>query len=219
MLEKILFLLLGWLLGLLAPAIVNLIKQVREDDRCKAAIRRELITLGYRLTVVVHGLDLRQGSISEDQLLWTDDYMNRFTKNRHDLKVIASVRMLLEQQDPVRGQLMAKFRKTSSSPRLQKYSVASLDGRVTSIYTFKTEEQIRLLEIKSQLTFLDDQVDRNRELTNMTFTVTGSNHDAVVDDIESGIEGYRQRAMQIAQLISDFADFRASSPNRAIAST
>lgn len=211
-LEKILILLFGWLLGLLAPAIVNRIQQEREDDRCRAAIRRELTTLGYRLIVVVHSLDLRQGVISEDQLLWTNDFMHRFSKNRSDLEIIGSVPMLLEQKEPARGQLMAKFRKTSSSPGLQKYSVASLDARVASIYTFNTDEQVKLLEIKTQLTFLDDQVDRSRKLNDMTFTVTGANHDLVMSDIENGIEGYRRRAIQIAQSISAFADLKPSQP-------
>jgi hypothetical protein len=207
-LEKLLFLLLGWLLGLLAPAILGLIKQVREDDRCRAAIRRELITLGHRLIVVVHNLDLRQGVISEERLLWTDKYMTVFTRDRNDLIVINSVRMLLEEQEPKRGQMMAQFAKTTSSPRLQKYSVASLDARVSSIYTFKTVEQVKLLEIKTQLSFLDDQVDRTRELINMTYTVTGENYDLVVSDINSGTEGYRNRAVQITQMIADFADIR-----------
>ena len=51
--EKILLLLLGWLFGLLSPAIVDAIRKYREAKELKVALWTELRELRYRLACTV----------------------------------------------------------------------------------------------------------------------------------------------------------------------
>jgi len=61
-------LLLGWLLGLLAPAITDQIKRVRSIDRIKAAIREELRAHALRMTIANFRIDEMFGQLDREKL-------------------------------------------------------------------------------------------------------------------------------------------------------
>ena len=51
-LEKAMFVLLGWLLALLAPPIVDAIKRHREIKETKSTLLAELAELKYRMAII-----------------------------------------------------------------------------------------------------------------------------------------------------------------------
>ena len=52
--EKIALILLGWLLGLLGPAVIDAIRRGRENRQAAHAIHAELREVAYKLALACH---------------------------------------------------------------------------------------------------------------------------------------------------------------------
>ena len=66
--EKLAFLILGWLLGLLAPVIADVIRRKRENALGRAAIRSEKIKLSGILSTAAYGARIRLGTAGREFL-------------------------------------------------------------------------------------------------------------------------------------------------------
>jgi len=77
-LEKVLFLILGWLFGLLSPAIVNSIHKRREAREVKIAILPELHELQHRLALIVYLIENRYGKSNREFIEWIEPIMKGY---------------------------------------------------------------------------------------------------------------------------------------------
>jgi hypothetical protein len=89
------------------------------------------------------------------------------------------------------------------SGMLQKYPVPLLDSRMSAPWSFDTDFQRRLLDIKLRMSRLDDMVERQRELHDLTFTnLDDGNRMAVQENIRENALFYAQNAKLVADLIA-----------------
>jgi hypothetical protein len=92
-----------------------------------------------------------------------------------------------------------------TSAMLQHYPVPLLDARVSALWTFDTEFQRRLLEIRRNVALLDDIVDRSRKYFDLTFTkLEGDNHQLVRANLNQCYELYADRATTVVEQIAQF---------------
>ena len=85
---------------------------------------------------------------------------------------------------------------------LQRYTVPLLDARVSALWTFDTEFQRRLLEIRRNVALLDDIVDRSRKYFELTFAnLAEGNHEVVRASITQCNEQYAVRATLVVEQI------------------
>lgn len=68
--EKVLLIILGWLLGLLSPAIVVAIKTRRENQLGRVAIRSELRDVAHKIALAAHAIHMRNGTVNRAHLEW-----------------------------------------------------------------------------------------------------------------------------------------------------
>jgi hypothetical protein len=91
-----------------------------------------------------------------------------------------------------------------TSSMLQYYPVPLLDARVSALWTFDTDFQRRLLEIRRNVALLDDLVDRSRKYFDLTFTsLEGINGEAVRANLNQCYEMYAHRATMVVEQILD----------------
>ena len=64
----VLFILLGWLLGLLSPTIVSSIKDKRDNEKFFESVKLELSDLQFRISVAGLTLGQKYGEIDRDYL-------------------------------------------------------------------------------------------------------------------------------------------------------
>jgi hypothetical protein len=76
--EKLAFLTLGWLLGLLGPVIVDSIKRKRENTLGRAAILSELTELAGILSVAAYGARMRLGTADRQFLEWLKSTLEQY---------------------------------------------------------------------------------------------------------------------------------------------
>ena len=147
--EKLAFLLLGWLLGLLGPVIVESIKRKRENAMGRATILNELHELVGVLSIAAYGARMRHGSADRRFLEWLKGTLEQYATTTKLQEFIPRIRHWLSLTD---DQLHQVARHTSASDgkraMLQHYPVPLIDARVSAIWSFDTSFQRQLLAIR-----------------------------------------------------------------------
>lgn len=202
--EKLLLLLLGWLLGLLAPAVVDTIKRGRENALGHAAIRHELLDVAHKILLAAQYIYIRKGSVDRSHLEWVKRHLEGYVGIEDDSSIMQSICLQLSWTD---DQLKDYAVTTRAAPGigiiLQKYPVALLDSRVAALWSFRTDIQRRLLQIRTDIELLNDIVDRSRYYSDLTFTQIGQNFDLIRENVLSCYDQYFARAKKIVDQIHD----------------
>lgn len=114
--------------------------------------------------------------------------------------------MLLTLEDTTFAEVVRRQAATGNNTlRLQKYSTPLLDARVSALWSFDTEAQRILLEIKTTIGFLDDAVEQTQFFNELTFKEMSSvNHEIAVEGARGCITTYGERGLQLVELINRF---------------
>lgn len=204
--EKLLFLLLGWLLGLLAPIIVDAIKRRRENKLGRDAIKTELTSLKVKLTLCCHTIEEHQGTMNRQTLKWVIKHLMSAPHDADAVKLSSILKQYLDATDDQLNQyFLSKKAPPGKSLTLQKYGTPLLDARVSALWSFETSSQRILLEIRSALSIGDEIVDRARHFHNLTFQkLENGNHALAVGNIEECYTQYSRQARRIIEFIDKF---------------
>lgn len=210
--EKLALLLLGWLLGLLAPIVVDEIKRRRENKLGREAIRSELSSLKIKLALCSYTIEEHQGTMTRQSLKWLIKHLSTETADTDAQKICSVLKPYLHATDEQLNQFfLSKKAPAGKSLTLQKYGTPLLDARVSAIWSFDTDTQRALLEIRSALDFNAETVERAKYYNNLTFQkLENGNHSLVVDNIEGCYKQYAAQAKRIIELIEKFQSFDKS---------
>lgn len=200
--EKLALLILGWLLGLLAPAIVDGIKKTRENKLGRAAIRVELTQLRERLILAAYMADEHLGTQTREKIQWALERL----ESRGDDKVRGGMKMRLSLPDEQFDALVANLAgQGTQSVRMQNYGTPLLDARVSALWSFSTESQRTLIQLKTEMGFLEDAVAQSRFFNELTFKdLSSENYKIVVQSVKDHIATYATRARRAVYIIEKF---------------
>ena len=201
--DKLAFLALGWLLGLVGPIVVDAIRRRRENTLGRAAILNELTELSGILATAAYGARMRLGTADRKFLEWLKITLEQHATTPRLQEFVPRLRTQLSWTDE---QLRAVAEHMSADEgkgtMLQHYPVPLLDARVSALWSFDTSFQRQLLELRRDVAILDDLVDRSRKYFDMTFTkLEGNNHQLVTENLTQTYALYADRAMAIVDQI------------------
>jgi hypothetical protein len=204
--EKLALLLLGWLLGLLAPIIVDAIKRRRENTLGRDAISTELSSLKVKLALCCYLIEEHQGTMTRQSLKWLIKQLGTESADTEALKTSAALKPLLQFSDEqLEKYFLSQKAPTGKSLNLQQYGTPLLDARVSALWSFDTTTQRTLLEIRSALDFNAETVERTKYYNNLTFQkLENGNHALVVENIEGCYKQYATQAKRIIEFIEKF---------------
>jgi hypothetical protein len=94
--EKILLVFAGWILGLLSPIIVDLIKRQQERQEIQTALTTELQELQFRLLAMVYLIAHEKGVYDRKLLKWIQSTMVNYTGIHRDTTLLNEVESLLK---------------------------------------------------------------------------------------------------------------------------
>lgn len=202
--ENLLILLLGWLMGLLSPAIVDAIKRGRENKLGRQAILGELQELSFTLAIAALGVRHDQRTADREYLEKLKAHLERHGTSDDSPTFISSLRTQLSWSDEAFEQARNYWAlKEGRSTVLQHYPVPLLDARVSALWSFDTSFQRDLLNLRKEINFLDDLVDRARKYDDLTFAeINEGNHQRAVENQFEACTQYAVRAERIVKLIS-----------------
>lgn len=97
--EKVLFLLLGWLLATLSPIIADAIRRRRESKAIKAGLLTELQELKFRMAIVNYHIEMKYGKVDRSYLEWLRPIVAAYTGPNRTDRILKSIDMQLAAPD------------------------------------------------------------------------------------------------------------------------
>lgn len=158
--QKITLLIIGWLFGLLGPAIVDLVRTRRHISSLKAALITEMQELEIRLAESAFYLAERTGKLDRAFLRWLLAAYERYRGAYVDDEMPVLVRKLLEQQErELRSAAERRaVARAGQGVMLRKYPVPVLEATLPYLPHLPVRAQQELLELKTTLAILE-QID------------------------------------------------------------
>lgn len=195
----------GWLLGLLGPAIVDAIKRNRENKLGRKAILSELHEVDGVLAVAIFAVKSKQGTVDRTHLEWLKTYLEKGTRTTAYTSWTGRLQTQLSWSDE---EIARNFRLTKADDGkgtlLQKYPVPLLDSRVSAMWSFDTSFQRRLLEIRQIMHRLDGLVDRTYKMHDMSFSnLDATNRALLSENLKDTAAFYAESAKQVVDKIAD----------------
>lgn len=207
---NILFLFLGWFLGILSPLIVDRVRRRYQIDDVKRGILTELKDTRSRLAMSAYQVAVRLGKIDRSLLTWIAPVLQEYqgTEPKEDMLRALEYQLKLtdEQLSALAGQV--KF-KPGGALSLKTFAVPFLDANMSLLSLFPIDFQNRILEIRAQISLLNQEIDQSTFLFWKTFDsgTTEDNQRVIRDNILSkyhNIEGASRRlADKITNLVSN----------------
>ena len=199
------FVLLGWLLALLAPPIVDAIKRHREIKETKSTLLAELAELKYRMAIIAYKIEMEYGHLTKEFLNWAHPIVKGYSGPMAAESVAEAIEMKLALSDAQFSAVVCQLgQKPGTGISLKRYPVPFLASRLQSIAWLPDNIQRLLLEIHTQLGILDAEAENVQQYFRMTFDagVTGDNRERVVGNLEQGYKNYGAVAKYIADRIA-----------------
>lgn len=202
--EKVLFIALGWILGLSSPLIVDALKRRQEAKAILSALQIELKELRYRMAVVYYLIHIRLGTIDKAILNWVRPIMANYDGLNTNPDLLRAIDGLLAAPDDQWPLLAERFKSSAGSAlSLKKYPAPLLDTR--SAMQLDTKLQNRLNEIRVFLSLFHEEVDQARYYMQQTFnrSLTDSDHQRVNINLLECQKNAAVNAKTIADHIGD----------------
>ena len=203
MFDKLIILVIGWLLGLLAPVIVDAIKNSREVTNTYAAIKSELNEVACRMVLASYYAAQHLGKADHEFLKWVKDSLILYKGNEPTENVAKYVEELLKlKADELDAWNASNAAKGLQALVLVKFAVPFVDARVNAFHSMVSTVQIQLLSIRSDVRLLDDLVDQSRTYFHLTFgKLEGTNYTTVVENLHGVYCQYMKRCRIAADRI------------------
>jgi len=202
-LEKALLIVVGWLLGLLGPAITNEIKTKRENAAGRRAIRSELRDVAHKLAYCDHLVRRHLGETSREDFLWMQRHLETHSTFEDSSEVLKAVKHALTLDDDAFSKWVKEgMAEPHHALELQAYPVPLLDSRVSALWSFDDQFQRTLLQIRTRLSQLERLAERSEAQLDKTFSeMTRENRERLYQNINSTWRQYAKTARKIVDLV------------------
>jgi hypothetical protein len=194
---------LGWLLGLLSPAIVGAVQRHYRQREIRNGIICELAELRFRMAATVWIFESRFGTYDRSMLNCLLSVLETYKGATDATHLLAIIKKQAAFDDKMLLELAAHQKaKPGGGLNVKKYRVPYLDANIGQLGIFEEESRAAILDIRAQLELFNEEVDEARLNLRMTFEITNrENHSAVVQNVETCYKNLGQKAKQIADRI------------------
>lgn len=206
-------LILGWLFGLLGPAITRKIEQERNATIIQKGIATELKELASRLAVVSSLITARFGDYTKEHLRWVIHVLENSDESPSYVSLIESFRKQVALEDRDFEALVAHQRAEGNTGLgLKKYQAPYLAAKIGELSLFSEDAQRALLEVITNLQMFNEEVDTARYYFKLTYdeSLSSENHAHVKVSVVQSYLNVSHRATIVADAAIDYLSTHAS---------
>ena len=196
MLDQITLFILGWLGGVVSPAVVEAIKTRRETSAVLGAVKTELNEVAYRLVLASYSVENHLGTTDRAVLKWVQDSMVLY----HGTEPKESIANYITTQLSLPDEALAAFVASNAAQGVEalvlpKFTLPFVDARVPGWHNVPASVRLELLAIHADMRLLNDAVDQSRTYFNLTFSkLEGRNETAVTQNLRGAYKQYGKRS-------------------------
>jgi hypothetical protein len=201
---QILFLVIGWLLGLLSPVVVDFFTRKRRQLEVKQGLRVELAELRFSLVNSTLSVASSAGALDQEYVAWLKAALEGQRGAREEdrkalLDTVGKLGGLDEQQ------LAAVARSLGPPPAasaLTKHRLPYLAAHMDHVSSLPAATQRQLLEIQAQLGVINELLDDIRFVMTKSFdSLPTSTRQAIDASLQSSYRAVLQSSRNAADLI------------------
>src|SRR6266487_5073237 len=190
------YVILGWLLGLLSPQLVDLIQKPYRRALIKRSLSVELLELRPKLAALVYLLTSQTGDLNRTSIQWIQKMMGDKKRPDSEMTVAEGLSLYLsftDEQIQMATQVRANPRDNLT---LHKATLPFLTSQVTSLSLFSPEFQRLALEIQANLAVFNQDIDFISFNFQKTFdsNLSTRNHEALQTNMETARSSITQVA-------------------------
>ncbi len=201
---SILYLVLGWLIGIISPGIVERIRREHRRRDLVRSILSELTSLQFLMALVAHVMRGKLATVTDEFLDWLTPIVARYDgpeKPKGLEKRLAESRKISEQQRGVMDLYIGSSK--GRGVALKQYSLPFLQSVSNELPIFSLDFQRRVLHVKARLDVFNQHTSFLQAQFNKTFEVTGSDYDSVIKNLSKGYSQLAEFAEDIANAIAE----------------
>lgn len=200
-LREVLFLVLGWFLGLFGPWLTDLFQRPFRRRKIRKSLEVELRELRYKLSLTAVVLAANGGTVDRDLVEWSER-IARSDKPRYDsLPLELGLQAVLQADDVQLAELARLSKGKWDSFKLKKLSLPFLTSQIPSLSLFKPEYQRLTLSIHALLETYNEEVDAYRFNYEKTFDSSLSNNSRAA--VLANLENTSQHVVMLCRQIGD----------------
>lgn len=207
---EVLYLLLGWLLGLFGPRIVDHIRSHYDRRHLGVAIRTEALGIQKRLAATSFRLGQSYGDMSRAYLVWLKKKLSDPSQREEPATVVASINTMLLLPEAEYVAAVAQERaKPGSALGLKRFTSSFIDANVLSLNRFPTTYQSLVHEFRNQLDILNQEIEMAMAFHRMTFdsSLNAANHAAVNSELTKRYIDIQKVCIRAADKLQEIIDF------------
>jgi len=200
-------LVLGWLLGLLAPEIVYKIRTGRRLKAIERGLLAEVRDAALRIGLAASRIDEHLGNFGRENLeARRKIYMNFGNDNA---KAIENLDALLAKSDADLALLKTNLVVAASAGLgLRKQRLPFIDSKINELELFGELRMSQLLDFRAQVEQFNELVEDSRMYFKMTFDVTGQNHAIVTNNLTATYSNVMKKAENVVTRAARIADLQ-----------
>lgn len=204
--NNVLYIILGWLLGILSPGIITHISNHYRKEKIKEIMISDLKDLKMRLVLLPYKVKSDYGIVDKESILWlkkqTNDWedipsKSEFKEKFEKLENESSIENFVNLSNSL-------SRRDRPAFNFKKMTTTIIDSNLISAEILDNIFISKILEIKFQINAFNEEVDKVGELLKMTFdsSITTENHDILSLQIEKTNLVISDKAIYIIEKIN-----------------
>jgi hypothetical protein len=204
-LDVVLLVLLGWLLGLLGPLFIDKVRIQQRNAEIRRAVLAELIEVRNRLATTIYLIETRLGTFDRELLGWILPILVSYRGANRAPHVVDTIRQLLAARDTELAALERQLQAAAAGAfDIRKYSVRFLHSRLGDLVGFTEKAQALLADMRARIDLYNDEVDEAHHVFERTLETgaTAENHAQAAESLIAGCAKLRNQARQIIDLIN-----------------
>jgi hypothetical protein len=198
---------IGWLLGVLSPAVVEVIRRQRDFPLLKQAIASDLAELRLLLALSSVTLKSAQGLLDRPLLLWQRNAIASYRGATDLTKQLEYTDKLLAFSDKDIAAVAAlEASKKPSGHGLKRFNAPTIAALVPTMWQLPRGLQIELLGINQALCHLNEEVEYAQYYFKLTFEALPSgNHAIATANLMAAYRNVAEMAARLVQKIDEVA--------------
>jgi len=180
-------LVVGWLLGMLSPAVIELIATKRKLEPIKKQVRIECDELSRQLIIITFLCAKDTSSLDVELITWCRAELNRVGSNCEGEEISEILKDLSKSNSSqIQAINNAQRDKEFEGRSLKKYELPYTMAHTTFIHNFDIETQSIIWEVTNRIQILNQEIDSVREYMFLTFdeSISSDNNIRIVNDIK-----------------------------------
>jgi len=205
--QNLLFLLLGWLLGLFAPIIVDGIRRRRRMAQARSTISTELAEVRLKIAFTAFIIAKRFGTLDRPLLQWIKSIVDVYSGPHADQDKTNAIKRLLELSDEELAEIAEhSIAGPLGAIALKKFPTPFLDSHIGILLSLDGELQTLIIEIKAQIGLLNEHVEFSQFYFQKTFdsNLSHDNYKIIQQNLNDTYMQIYERARGNADLITRF---------------